>query len=147
MAELLLRALSSRTQSRSADRHPRARCLGRLARPFHIGQVADQAAASRNAGRRTGRVYELHRRRSKTAIFCPKTRATRILTLPESSWAAHRSSRQHRPYWNPYATSRHVGFWQARTGPPAMSAVLSLSGGKRTWRLRAPTSEFDPGCV
>jgi hypothetical protein len=32
----------------------------------------------------------------------------------------------------------------ARTGPPAMSAVLSLSGGKRTWRLRAPTSEFDP---
>jgi len=25
-----------------------------------------------------------------------------------------------------------------------MSAVLSLSGGKRTWRLRAPTSEFDP---
>jgi len=25
-----------------------------------------------------------------------------------------------------------------------MSAVWSLSGGKRTWRLRAPTSEFDP---
>ena len=32
----------------------------------------------------------------------------------------------------------------ARNGPPAMSAVWSLSGGKRTWRLRAPTSEFDP---
>src|SRR6202521_5241948 len=31
----------------------------------------------------------------------------------------------------------------ARNGPPAMSAVWSLSGGKRTWRLRAPTSEFD----
>ena len=31
MAELPLRALSSRTQSRSADRHPRARCLGRSA--------------------------------------------------------------------------------------------------------------------
>jgi hypothetical protein len=25
-----------------------------------------------------------------------------------------------------------------------MSAVWSLSGGKRTWRLPAPTSEFDP---
>jgi hypothetical protein len=25
-----------------------------------------------------------------------------------------------------------------------MSAVWSLSGGKRTWRLRTPTSEFDP---
>jgi len=25
-----------------------------------------------------------------------------------------------------------------------MSAVWSLSGGKRTWRLRAPTSEIDP---
>jgi hypothetical protein len=32
----------------------------------------------------------------------------------------------------------------ARNGPPTMSAVRSLSGGKRTWRLRAPTSEFDP---
>src|SRR5260370_29889424 len=32
----------------------------------------------------------------------------------------------------------------ARNGPPAMSAVWSLSGGKRTWRLPAPTSEFDP---
>src|ERR1700674_5210383 len=31
----------------------------------------------------------------------------------------------------------------ARNGPPAMSAIWSLSGGKRTWRLRAPTSEFD----
>jgi len=30
----------------------------------------------------------------------------------------------------------------ARFGPPAMSAVWSLSGGKRTWRLWAPTSEF-----
>jgi hypothetical protein len=34
--------------------------------------------------------------------------------------------------------------FMARNGPPAMSAVWSLSGGKRTWRLRAPTSEFDP---
>src|ERR1700676_2101505 len=32
----------------------------------------------------------------------------------------------------------------ARNGPPAMSAVWSLSEGKRTWRLRAPTSELDP---
>ena len=31
MAELPLRALSSRTQSRSADRYPRARCPGRSA--------------------------------------------------------------------------------------------------------------------
>src|ERR1700674_4766679 len=31
----------------------------------------------------------------------------------------------------------------ARNGPPAMSAVWSLSGGKRTWRLRAPTCVFD----
>jgi hypothetical protein len=28
-----------------------------------------------------------------------------------------------------------------------MSTFWSLTGGKRTWRLRAPTSEFDPGCV
>jgi len=27
-------------------------------------------------------------------------------------------------------------------GPPAMSAVWSLSGGKRTWRLWSPTSAF-----
>jgi hypothetical protein len=32
----------------------------------------------------------------------------------------------------------------ARNGPPAMSAVWSLSRGKRTWRLLAPTSVFDP---
>ena len=31
----------------------------------------------------------------------------------------------------------------ARNGLPLMSAVWSLSGGERTWRLRAPTSEFD----
>src|SRR5258707_6071385 len=39
--------------------------------------------------------------------------------------------------WMPFSYS-------ARNGPPAMSAVWSLSGGKRTRRLRAPTSEFDP---
>jgi hypothetical protein len=32
----------------------------------------------------------------------------------------------------------------ARNGPPVMSAVRSLTGRKRTWRLRAPTSDFDP---
>jgi hypothetical protein len=37
-----------------------------------------------------------------------------------------------------------LGLLLARNGPFAMSAVWSLSGGKRTWRLRALTSEFDP---
>jgi hypothetical protein len=32
----------------------------------------------------------------------------------------------------------------ALSGPPAMSAVWSLSGGKQTSQLRAPTSENDP---
>src|SRR6476620_8608332 len=32
----------------------------------------------------------------------------------------------------------------ARNGPQAMSAIWSLTGGKRTWRLCSPTSEFDP---
>jgi hypothetical protein len=35
----------------------------------------------------------------------------------------------------------------ARNGPPAMSAQRSLTGGKRTSRLRPPKSENDPGCV
>ena len=34
--------------------------------------------------------------------------------------------------------------FMAPNGPPAMSAIWSLTGVDRTWRLSWPTSDFDP---
>ncbi len=39
---------------------------------------------------------------------------------------------------------RCMSLFLARNGPPAMSAVRSLSGVNRTWRTALPRSQFDP---
>jgi hypothetical protein len=81
---------------------------------------------------------------------CSLYRGSRASTWFRSSRRAHVGSQKpvnripQRPVVRSRIKIKRASPKLARNGPPAMSAVWSLSGGKRTWRLRAPTSENDP---
>src|ERR1700686_1915332 len=66
----------------------------------------------------------------------------------EHRWTVMFCNQQKRPHRGlPFGTMFCLGPITSAVGTKRTSrvpAVWSLSGGKRTWRLRAPTSEFDP---
>src|ERR1035437_2667634 len=68
-----------------------------------------------------------------------------LVTLTKSSTATVSRQRRANPADAPTAVPASP--FMARTGPPKMSAIRSLSGVKRKSRLSAGRTAFDPGCV